>query len=162
MDSIPIAQFLETTYPQPSVQLSSEFGDDLWSQCRAIIGKPLFKSTIPREVHILSPRSQEHFRRNLEAGIGCTLEELLPKPEEEDKLWEELDDKIRALSELLQKNRGEGPFVLGKQISYADFCIAGSLQSAKVVHQATFERVTGYEGFAFLHEVCETYMDKKD
>jgi glutathione S-transferase len=123
----------------------------------------VFQTSItPRELHILSPRSQEYFRRTREAVLGRRLEDLLLEPEKEDELWRGMDDKIRAVSELIRENRDKGPFVLGDRISYTDFFIAGALQAARVVDEGVFQRIVAYEGFKAVYEVCLTYMEKKD
>ena len=83
MDSTLIAQFLEATYPDRPISLTSELGREIESKSRTVIG-PIFRdSVMPREVKILSPRSQEYFRRTREAAFGCKLEELLYSEKEE-------------------------------------------------------------------------------
>ncbi|EHK99259.1 Thioredoxin-like protein [Glarea lozoyensis ATCC 20868] len=162
MDSLPIAQFLESTYPERPIPLTSEHGRQIESEARLVVGK-VFQTTItPREIHILSPRSQEYFRRTREATIGRRLEDLLLEPEKEDQLWKGMDDKMRAVSELIMENKDKGPFVLGDQISYTDFFIAGSLQSIRVVDESLFQRIFAYEGFKAVYEACLAHMEKKD
>ncbi|EGR52654.1 uncharacterized protein TRIREDRAFT_53153, partial [Trichoderma reesei QM6a] len=77
MDSKTIAEFLESTYPDPPLQLTSELGHEIELQLRTLIAPTLYRSIMPREVKLLSPRAQEYFRRTREAQLGKRLEDLL-------------------------------------------------------------------------------------
>ncbi|KAJ5157150.1 uncharacterized protein N7482_008250 [Penicillium canariense] len=159
IDSIPIAQFLESTYPDPPVQLTSELGREIEAQASAVVGTVLRTSLLPREIGILSPRAQEYFRRTREESLGHPLEKLLDK--EEDN-WNALDDRIRAVGELMLTNKAEGPFVLGAHPIYTDFFIAGTLQCARMVDEGVFQRIIKYPGYGEIYEACLPYMEKRD
>lgn len=159
MDSTPIAQFIESTYPARPVPLTSELGREIEAKARAVVG-PIFRNSVmPRELHILSPRSQEYFRRTREATLGHPLEDLL---DQEMNSWNSLADGIRAVGGLMQTNKADGPFVLGAQPSYTDFFIAGSLQSARMVDEGVFQRNIKFPGYWEIYEACLPYMDKRD
>ncbi|TVY37024.1 Glutathione S-transferase-like protein [Lachnellula occidentalis] len=159
MDSTPIAYFLESTYPDPPVPLTSELGREIESKARAVVGMAFRTSVMPREMDILSPRAQEYFRRTREAALGHRLEDLLDADgEKEEQAWVASGDSMRAVGELMLTH---GPFVLGSRPSYTDFFIAGSLQAAKMVHEDVFRRITKYPGYAEVYEACLPYMEKK-
>ncbi|KFY22399.1 hypothetical protein V493_06637 [Pseudogymnoascus sp. VKM F-4281 (FW-2241)] len=157
MDSTPIAKFLEATYPTPPLPLTSELGRTIELQARSVVGPTFRASVVPREINILSPKSQEYFRRTREATLGHRLEDLLDSEEES---WEAVSEGMREVGELMRTNAAEGPFVLGAQPSYTDFFIAGSLQSARVVDEAVFERHMKYAGYKEVYEACLSYMAK--
>jgi glutathione S-transferase len=159
MDSTPIAQFIESTYPNPPVPLTSQLGREVETKARAVVSTAFRNSVMPREINILSPRSQEYFRRTREAALGHPLEDLLEK---EESSWRSLADEIRAVGELMQTNRDKGPFVLGSRPSYTDFFIAGALQCARMVDEGVFQRNIKYSGYAQIYEACLPYMEKKD
>ncbi|KAK8004321.1 hypothetical protein PG989_004040 [Apiospora arundinis] len=162
MGSLPIAEFLESTYPDHPVPLTSEVGREIGTRARAAVGPVLTKSLMPREVHILPPRAQEYFRRTREAAIGRPLEALLDG-DEEQKRWDAAADEVRALGELLLARKAEGgPFLLGDKPSYTDFFIAGSLQCARTVDEGVFERVVKFPGYKDIYDVCQPYMERKD
>jgi len=161
MDSAPISEFLEATYPEPAVPLTSELGREIETTARTVVGKTLFGSVMPREINILSPRSQEYFRRTREAVIGRPLEDLLD-PEKEEQNWNAIDGTLRRVGELMQKHKAEGPFILGARPSYNDFFIAGALHSTRVVDGGTFQRIAKYPGYRDIYEACLPYMEKKD
>ena len=161
MDSVLIAQFLESTYPNPPLPLTSELGRAIEAKARAVVGTVFRRSVMPREVNILSPRAQEYFRRKSESSLGHPLEDLLDLDKEE-QAWNAASDGMRAVDELMRTHKAERPFVLGAQPSGTDFFIAGSLQSARVVHERVFQRNVKYAGFKEIYEACLPYMEKKD
>ncbi|KAL2074250.1 hypothetical protein VTL71DRAFT_8028 [Oculimacula yallundae] len=161
MDSVPIAQFLETTYPDPSVPLTSELGREIEGKARAVVGATFRMSVMPREISILSPPAQKYFRHTREALLGHRLEDLLDVDKEE-QTWNEMSDDIRAVGELMLTHKADGPFVLGARPSYTDFFIAGSLQSARMVDEVVFQRMVIYPGYKEIYEACLPYMEKKD
>ena len=161
MDSFPIAQFLESTYPDPPVPLTSELGREIEAKARAMAGKTFRTSLMLREIGILSPRAQEYFRRTREASLGHRLEDVLD-PDREERDWNAVGDGMRAVSELMRTHKAHGPFVLGARPSYTDFFIAGSLQSARMVDEGVFQRNIKYPGYREIYEACLPYMEKKD
>ncbi|KAL6802317.1 hypothetical protein J3E68DRAFT_395855 [Trichoderma sp. SZMC 28012] len=159
MDSKPISEFLESTYPDPSVPLTSELGTEIEAKVRSLVAPTFYRSAMPREVNILSPRAQEYFRRTRESRFGKTLEELLAGEEER---WQAVDADRRAVGELMRTNKALGPFILGARPSYSDFFIAGSLQSVKVIDEGVFQRSVECPGYKEIYEACLPYMEKKD
>jgi len=161
MDSVPIAEFLESTYPDPPVPLTSELGRKIEARARTVVGPVFRTSVMPREIGILPPRSQEYFRRTREASLGHRLEDLLD-PDKEEQTWNAVGDSMRAVGELMRTHKADGPFVLGARPSCTDFFIAGSLQSARVVDEGVFQRNIKYPGYKDIYEACLPYMEKKD
>ncbi|EXJ63139.1 hypothetical protein A1O7_03584 [Cladophialophora yegresii CBS 114405] len=161
MDSTLIAQFLESMYPNPPVPLTSELGREIEAKARAVGGPAFLTSVMPREVRILSPRSQEYFRRTREASLGHPLEDLL-EAEKEEKMWQAVSEGMRAVGDLMRTHKAEGPFILGARPSYADFFIAGSLQCANVIDEDVFQRHMQFPGYREIYEACLPYMEKGD
>ena len=161
MDSVLIAQFLESTYPDPPVPLTSELGREILAKSRVAVGAAFRTSVMPREIGILWPRSQEYFRRTREASLGHRLEDLLD-PDKEEQEWNAVGDGMRAVGKLMQTHKADGPFVLGARPSYTDFFITGSLQSARVVDEGVFQRTIQYPGYKEIYEACLPLMEKKD
>ena len=161
MDSIPISQFLEATYPDPPVTLTSELGAEIELKARGGLGPTHRASVMPREVRILSPRSQEYFRTAREAALGHTLEEEL-QGDKEEKAWASSDQARRELGQLLLSNKDKGPFILGDKASDTDFFLAGSLQSTRVIDEELWERCVSFPGFREIYDACVPFMNKKD
>ncbi|KFX97572.1 hypothetical protein O988_04806 [Pseudogymnoascus sp. VKM F-3808] len=159
MDSTPIAKFLEATYPTPPLPLTSELGRTIELRGRSIVGPTFRSSVMPREINILSPRSQEYFRRTREEALGHRLEDLLA---DEEKSWEAVSEGMKEVGGLMRTNAAEGPFILGAKPSYTDFFLAGSLQTARMVDEGVFERHMKYPGYKDVYEACLPYMEKRD
>ncbi|KAB2569268.1 hypothetical protein DBV05_g12058 [Lasiodiplodia theobromae] len=163
MDSTPIALFLESTYPAPPLTPPSGHDLAIQSRARAAVG-PAFRTSItPRELRILSPRSQEYFRRTREAALGVQrLEELLEPPGKEEEVWRGVEGAMREVGEMMRTSKAEGPFVLGERPCQTDFWIAGALQAARVVDEGVWRRVVAFPGFAEVYGACEGWMGKMD
>ncbi|KAH8646267.1 hypothetical protein BX600DRAFT_555957 [Xylariales sp. PMI_506] len=166
MDSAPIAQFLESQYPDPPVAvLQSEEARSLEARVDAL-GDAIFHiSVMPREVGILSPRGKEYFRRTREASLGdpqLRLEDLLAGDREE-RGWEAIDQEVRAVGQLMRQPAAKGPFVLGSASpSYTDFVAVGWLQCARVVDEGVFQRNIAYPGYKEVYEACLPYLERNN
>ena len=162
MDSKPIEEFLEATYPTPAVTLSSELGDRVQAQARASMGSLYKTNLMARELDILSPRSREYYRRTREAALGRPLETFLLDPSAEAEAWEAMKPDVQAVGELLRSNAAEGPFILGAQPCVADLWLVGSLMTAKVVHPPMLERILAVEDFRRVFEACAPWTTRSD
>lgn len=161
MDSVPISQFIESTYPDPRVPLTSELGREIEAKARTVIGPTFRNSVLPREINILSPRAQEYFQRTREAELGHRIEDLLDHGKEEQS-WRAVNDAMRAVGELMLTHKADGPFILGAWPSYTDFFIAGTLQCARVVDDGVFQRMMSYPGFEDIYKACLPYIERQD
>jgi glutathione S-transferase len=161
MDSFPIAQFLESTYPDPPLQLTSELGTAIEAQAGAVAGAAFRASIMPREILILPPRSQDYFRPRVEKMLGHPLEDLLDA-HKEATAWAALEDRMRAVGELMRTNKAEGPFVLGARPSWTDFFVVGVLQCDRTVDEDVFQRFVAFPGYKEVYEACVPFMEKKD
>ena len=160
MDSKPISEFLESTYPNSPVPLTSELGRQIEAESRSAIGPAFRTAVLPREIHILTQRGQEYFRRTREAALGHRLEDLL-EGDKEEQSWASVAKAMDRVGELIRTHQADGPFVLGARPSYTDFFITGSLQSARVVDEGVFQRIIRYPGFGEVYYACQPFMEKK-
>ncbi|KAF2682830.1 hypothetical protein K458DRAFT_478750 [Lentithecium fluviatile CBS 122367] len=161
MDSVPIAQFLESIYPDPVVLSTSELGREIEAKARAVIGTAFRTLVMPREMNILSPPAQEYFRRTREASLGHRLEDLLEQDKQE-QAWDAVGDGMRAVSKLLRTHKADGPFVIGAWPSGTDFFVAGALHSVSVVDEGVFQRIIKDPAFGEIYGACLPYMEKND
>ena len=159
MDSQPISEFLEKTYPELSLPLTSERGRDIEHISRTRLGKTQQISIAPREINILCPRTQEWFRTKIEASFGQTLESIY-EGDKEEQVWEETKADRLKVDELIRANGG--PFVLGKEPSYTDFFLAGNMQSSRMVEESVFDRMYALPGFKAVYDACAPWMERRD
>lgn len=161
MDSEVISTFLESTYPEPPLMMESTLGLEIQSKARTAVGPAFRISITPREIHILNPRSQVYFRQTRETSLGHPLEELLASNREQD-IWKAQSNDIESAGKLMRINKDRGPFIMGAIPSYVDFLIAGSIQSARVVDEGVFRRITSYPGYGDIYTACLPFMEKQD
>ncbi|KAK6441965.1 hypothetical protein LTR95_001800 [Oleoguttula sp. CCFEE 5521] len=123
MDSRAIADALEKLQPEPSLHLDSQYVEkvqelvlELWDALR-----PIAMPRIPTTV--LPPASAEYFERTRAVRFGMTLTELGQSDQAGSQAWENAQQGIVAMKAVLEEHKG--PFVLGKEASYADLIWGG-------------------------------------
>ena len=159
MDSLAIAKKLESLYPTPSLHL--ELG--LHEQVGPIIGKigkPLIAVFMPRVARdMLMDSSVPWFLEARKNTFGMSLDEL-EKTKGGEQAWIAAEPGFEELKTFLYTHkRDEGPFVLGSQVSYADFVIVSMIEAFKRIGEDLFEKFVSYdESFSGLHGACQTWM----
>ncbi|TDL18669.1 hypothetical protein BD410DRAFT_774810 [Rickenella mellea] len=135
-DSLDIAQYLDETYPDTPRLLPSGPG------IAAIFESFFLPSIMPLpklmqlpEFPKLNPASHAFFRKSREEWGKCKLEDLLPPGPEREKCWLKVKQGLDKVAGLLDKNGKDKPFVLGEQITYAEFIMAGWLVWVKIISE---------------------------
>ncbi|CAE6507750.1 unnamed protein product [Rhizoctonia solani] len=135
-ESWEIAQYLERTYPPPKYPALFPYGAIAVNRAMvASLGRTAYNAIADTAIaligtnHILDDRGHDYFMRTREEEVfGKPLAEVL---KEEDAKWStEIRSGWATAGKLLDSNGPMdqvGPFVLGKQISNADFMIGGML-----------------------------------
>ncbi|CAE7123601.1 unnamed protein product [Rhizoctonia solani] len=135
-DSWEISQYLERTYPPPKYPALFPHGAIAVNRAMvATIGRTAYSALADTAIaligvnHVLDDRGHEYFMRTREEIVfEKPLAEVLK--EEEPKWSTEIKSAWATAGKLLDTNGPMdqvGPFVLGKQISDADFMIGGML-----------------------------------
>lgn len=161
MDSLAIAQGLESHYPQPPLHLSNNLHDDLGP----ILGKitfPLIPVFMPRIGRDIVPESAAAwFQETRSKRFGMPLAELEAQ-KGGDSAWEAAKPGLDELREFLRAHkRDEGPFVLGSEVCYADFVIVSMMESLRRIGPELFEKFVGEnEELRALHGACGKWMEK--
>lgn len=66
-------------------------------------------------------------------------------------------------ADALELGDEDGPFVLGKEPSYADFVVVGLFECFRRCHPPTYERLMRFdERFKLLHEACGEWLVRDD
>ncbi|KAF8960754.1 hypothetical protein BDZ97DRAFT_1281072 [Flammula alnicola] len=131
-DSFLIAEYLEKTYPTPSLfpyntlGLQTPFEDTYLGYLDA-----LWSFILPVVCVNLNPPSEEYFRRTREQEFGMKLEDLVPKGEKADAEWEKYKDGLGTVDVWYAKSGG--PFLMDDTVSWADFVIAGYVIWLRIV-----------------------------
>ena len=160
MDSRPIATALEALQPNPSLHLDDCHLEQVQASVNKFIG-PMRSTVIPKIAETLNPRAAEYFYRTREQAFGKPLSEVA-QSKTEDEMWKEAEPGIQELKSILEKD-GSGPFVLGKQVSYADFVIVSTFVIVGKAEERLLETLLGKdETFSALYKACEKWLERDD
>lgn len=94
--------------------------------------------------------------------------DVLEKEKGGEGAWEAARPGLDALEELVKGGRsevnvGDGRFVLGSEVSYADFVLAAVLEGFRRIGEDLFEKIVeGREGLKEVWEGCGDLLKKDD
>jgi len=158
-----IVEYLETTHPARPVFPDGSRALQLAfvQYLNEVVVKPLLAIMVPLSHMRLPEHVQAHFRGHSTSGMPGYL---APGPQREGA-WVAVKEKFDFLASLLDKNGGpdgDGVVVMGRELSYADFCICSLL--------VWIERVSPHDGWmrmrqwsggrwVRLWDRCRDYMD---
>jgi glutathione S-transferase len=128
-DSWTIAEYLEMTYPGPSL-----FGGAAAQAVTRLIARWVESELQARMLRMIvfdifchiDPRDQDYFRRSRETRLGTRLEELHAARDERRPAFR---DALEPLRRMLV----DQPFVAGHEPRYADYVVFGAFQWARVI-----------------------------
>lgn len=164
MDSRPICTALENLHPEPSLHMSDTETMDRARDALAPIWVALRPLILPRVPEMLLPeRSAEYFHRTREQVFGMSLAEVA-KSEAAVKAWENVGPGLEGMKAFLTESK-EGPFVMGKTVSFADFAIAGAWAMMKCVDKEgdLFGRVMNHDPVLKEHwEAVQPWFERDD
>ena len=161
MDSAVIAPALENLQPEPGLHLETGLQD----QAQQVLGQmvfPLLPIIMPLIARNIIPEKHlDYWLEKRRLTFGMPLDEF-ERQKGGEQAWKAAEPGFAALKEFLTKHkRDQGPFVLGSQVSYADFVVAAMLESARRLSQETYERFMSYdESFRQLHAACGKWLEK--
>ncbi|KAJ9608693.1 hypothetical protein H2200_006464 [Cladophialophora chaetospira] len=149
MDSRPIANKLESLHPTPSLHLDSPYlarmEEFLPKAVNAV--RPVFMPLVPKV--FLNTPSAEYFTKSREKSVGKSLDEYAQGKEQ---AFEDVKPFVKELGGWFAEN-SEGPFLLGKEVSYADVMVLGWLRMLDRL--GVVDRIFEAEGGGKLKEAYE-------
>ncbi|KAL8669109.1 MAG: hypothetical protein Q9168_006290 [Polycauliona sp. 1 TL-2023] len=142
MESKNIAVSLEEKYPSPSLHLDSP----QLAKIEALLPQlfiPLRGVVTPKiGRNLMTQESEPYFYKSRAEKFGMPLDQM-DREMSGEKQWEEARPVIREVAALIEEKGG--PFVLGREVSYADFILVGALSLFKRLGEGVFERVVEME-----------------
>ena len=132
-DSFLIAEYLEETYPTPSIfphgtrslQHAFQFSfQQTFAHTRPVI--------LPCILPVLSQRSEEYYSRTKEIILGRPLTVPVVGVEKAE-IWAKFRDNMSKIDECFAKTDTKGPFIMGDTISWVDFFISAYLLFCKKI-----------------------------
>jgi len=161
MGSEKIAPELERLRPEPSLHVD----DPMTEKATAAVGEffgalvPLLLPRVPKR--LLNPSSAEYFEETRKGWFGMPLSEL-EQSKGAKEAWEKAQPGAEKIKGLL-KQRTEGPFVHGEQVTYADFIIVGSFEFIKLLGDDVYEKAMSLDpAFPKLYEACKPWLKRSD
>ncbi|KAK3072424.1 hypothetical protein LTR53_006838 [Teratosphaeriaceae sp. CCFEE 6253] len=163
MESLPIANKLETLYPSPSLLLESGLHKEADKLSTAMIATagPEFLVSIADE--LLREPAGAWFRADRLKRFGATLDDIEANMGGE-KGWPAVEALLVRIKTLLTSHKkDEGPFILGSTPGYGDLILAALFESLPRIHAGRAERILKYDGsFGRVHEGCKAWLEKED
>lgn len=160
MDSRKIATEIERRYPSRPLQLDSPVlkqVEELIPQLREPMAA-IFMPKVPNG--LLNPPSAEYFERTRAERFGKALSEL-ERDSGGEPAWARFAPPLKELAGILKAEGG--PFVLGKEISYADFVIVSFLHFAKRIGEDIYDRIAAMEPpLRILYEASKSWLKRDD
>ncbi|EXJ65666.1 uncharacterized protein A1O5_11193 [Cladophialophora psammophila CBS 110553] len=150
MESRAIVDKLEQLHPSPSLHLNSPYLPRIEQLLPNLLGqvRPVFMPLVPKV--FLNPPSYDYFVASREKALGMSLDEYAAK--NTDKAWEDVKPFVKELAAIYAEN-SEGPFLMGKQVSYADMMVLGFLKMMDRLENVN--KFFAMEGGEKLKEVYE-------
>ncbi|PSN64503.1 hypothetical protein BS50DRAFT_636669 [Corynespora cassiicola Philippines] len=165
MDSVKIAEALETYQPSPSLHLTSPRLQQTQEAVRQTVEAlaPIAKPRVP-EMILGSPSSIDYFQRTRAKRHGMALEELARSEMAGEAAWADADGGLAGLRGVLAEDKA-GPYIMGAEPGFADFVLAGMWRFMQVLDRDgdLFGRLMGFdECFAGHFAACEKWLERDD
>jgi glutathione S-transferase len=145
-DSMKVAQYIESQHPSPSIHLDSSYIPKVIMQLDSLMAfgtglRGVFLPLMPER--LLNPQSVDYWMETRSKRIQKPLSQLT-EDERGGKAWEHATKPIQEVTRLLKEN--EGPFFMGKTVSYADFIWAGFLLFWQRIGDDVFNKLVSISG----------------
>ncbi|KAF2482836.1 hypothetical protein BDY17DRAFT_317377 [Neohortaea acidophila] len=162
MDSRKIAETLDKLAPQPSLHTNKGELIDRVQQtvlgCQGALA-PLLMPAVP---DLLPPRSAEYFHATRAKRFGMPLAEFAKSDKGGENAWKNAEPHLATLKDILAE-KDSGVFVLGGEVSFADFIIAGFWDFLRKTNEEAFARVMKIDKrFGEHHKACAKWLEVDD
>lgn len=163
MESRKIAEVIEEKYPTPTVHLDSP----IVHRVDSLVAK-FMPAMHPNLLYkfsqvVLSEKGYDYWVGIYTKKFGMPLDEY-ERQLGGEKAWIEALPALLEITSLLKERQTEGPFFLGKDISYADIIWMGALIFLKRVDETVFQelldRTEGRDVHERFFEACEPWTKR--
>ncbi|KAJ6584772.1 glutathione S-transferase [Mycena capillaripes] len=130
-DSARIAEYLDSTYPDTPkvIPAGTHTLQKAFFAAYDSATEPLIQYIMPAVATILRPKSEEYFVRTREVSFGKKLVDMTPTGGAHQVAWKEVEAGFGKVHRWMNEGPNQGaPFVMGDQVSFADFMVAGEMQ----------------------------------
>lgn len=166
MESIKIAEKLESVYPEPSLRLDVELHGPVTEAVTNLANVVFLDGMAISVRNNMTEISGPWFAEDRKKRFGVDLDTLSAQKGGETawKPAEAPGGPFERLVEVLTQHRKDyGPFVLGSVVSYGDFVAASLFEMVERVDARMYERLIGFDqSFKRLHSACRTWLERDD
>lgn len=168
MDSRAICEHLDRIQPEPSLHMrdASDLIDTTLKALGAVFGelRPMALPRVPTT--LLSPTSSKFFFETRQEMFGMGLPDLAVTDGAQNAV-KNARPHLEELKKVMTENKttGDGPFVMGREVSFADFVIAGAFSFLKDLdrQEDLFGRITQIEPIFKEHfDACQPWFERND
>ncbi|KAG8689831.1 hypothetical protein FRC11_000312 [Ceratobasidium sp. 423] len=172
MDSFDIAVYLDEKYPAPKYPVVIPPGmrniqklavEHVMSV--AMNFAPVILPYAALRPGFLDEKGYEYYTRTRKAMFGKDLSEIMESSEEN---WKKAKTKWEALGNSLNLGGEEGPFVMGKQVTFVDFALGCMLQGVRKYEggeMTLWKDMSGWQGglwAAFWEEIAKVEANSSE
>ncbi|KAI1082070.1 putative glutathione S-transferase [Whalleya microplaca] len=149
MDSWEIAAALEKSHPEPSLHLDSPYEPKLKALLPQIVTplRPVYIPLVPNR--LLNEASIPYWVETREKLAGMPLDRYGVELGGE-KAWKAAQPHLETVTAWLKEN-GDGPYFLGKTVSFTDFVWAGFLIFLRRIGEDVYEKALEVTGDKEVH-----------
>lgn len=157
MDSLKIALYLDETFPN-TPRLIPEgtlpFYRAFQTYATTALSGPIFPLLLPRVIAFLDDRGSEYFKRTREEVWGPISESINQDKAKVDECWSKATPGLKLVNQMLDDVPG-GPFIMGKERTYADMHLVSILEWWKQSGDEFYERAIKIApNLATLYDAC--------
>ncbi|KAK5120687.1 hypothetical protein LTR85_006045 [Meristemomyces frigidus] len=164
MESRAIAKALEELQPEPSLHLDNGYTDSVQAVAGKVQGALMPAGVYRIPTKLLNPRGSNYFRETREKRFGMSLEDLAKSDKGGENAWKNAHAPMEELKAILHEH-DDGPYVMGEQVSFADFILAGLWRFVQLLDEDgdLFERGMKFdESFPRHYEACKKWLERDD
>ena len=165
MDSRKIAEALDKLQPEPSLHTDKTDLIDRTQKAVLATNSGLAPIGIPRvPIKLLNNKSASYFNETRAERFGMPLTELAKSDKAGENAWKNAQPGLEEIAKILNEDKS-GPFVMGKEVSFADFIIGGWFRFAKKLDEGgdLFERGLKFDkSFEEHYEATKKWFEKKN
>ncbi|KIW35604.1 uncharacterized protein PV07_02291 [Cladophialophora immunda] len=158
MESRAIVDKLEQLHPSPPLSLDSPYlarAEQLVPKLANAV-RPIFMPLVPKT--FLNPPSRDYFVASREKALGMPLDAYAAA--NTAQAWEDAKPVVKEAGAVYAENP-DGPFLLGKQVSYADFMVLGFLRMMdRLGIKDRFFAMEGGEKLKELYEAGAKWLER--
>ncbi|RFU73938.1 hypothetical protein TARUN_8319 [Trichoderma arundinaceum] len=165
MESRKIAEAIEQNHPSPSVHLDSPTVQKVEDLVPHSI-EPIYPLLMYKISQVILPeKSYDYWVGQYTREYGMPLDEY-ERQFGGEQAWAAAQPALNELTAALKERQADGPFFLGKEVSYADFVWAGALMFVKRTDEGVFQELLDRTGARDVHErlfrACAPWLKRND